>query len=75
MLLTTDYGWIGETTKRYELGTTCDVHSPSAFQSALDQAMRNCKSFQHSSVATNFLNWNSPENVKTKWAVALAAYH
>ncbi len=75
MLLTTDYGWIGETMKRYELGITCDVQSPSAFASALNQAMRDCKSFQPSSSATNFLNWNNPENVKAKWSVALAAYH
>lgn len=74
MLLTTDFGWIGENVKRYELGTTCDVLSPSIFRSALKQAVLDCKSFQHSTLSTSFLNLNSRETVKAKWAAAISAH-
>jgi len=70
-ILGSEYGWIGQTISRFELGTTCDVTNPGAFSRSLRDAVKTASQYAISPKGRRFLKYHSKENHFASWTERL----
>lgn len=66
-LLSSDYGWVGEATRRYELGTTADTTDLAALTAAVERLARSEPASTRSKVSEPFVAFNTPERFTDLW--------
>ena len=66
-VLASDFGWIGEATRRFGLGTVVDVSDHVALTAALQTSTDTLGSFRPDPRAREFVAFNTPEQFKGAW--------
>lgn len=57
-----DFGWVGDTIRRFGLGTTCNVLDNAAFAQAIEHALQSRGTFTPTEGAQRFAAFHRPEN-------------
>jgi glycosyltransferase involved in cell wall biosynthesis len=71
-VLASDFGWVGEATRRYGLGLTCDASSVDAIADRL-RAIQDHPSFAFGPTRDSFVKFNTEANFIAHWGVSLRA--
>lgn len=66
-LLSSGYGWVGEATRRYALGTTADTSDPGDLTAAVETVARSELVSTRSKVSEPFVEFNTPERFTDLW--------
>lgn len=74
-VLASDWGWIGETTREYGLGMTCNVENSSAFANALHAALGAARDYTQPKAAREFVDFHTLDNFIAQWTADLRASH
>jgi glycosyltransferase involved in cell wall biosynthesis len=70
-LLTTDYGWAGWSTERFDLGKTVNVVNFEALKNALEDSFKNTAPFPPSEKRRRFCKFHTLANQKAHWVAGI----
>ena len=72
-LLASDYGWVGEATRRYELGVTADTDDPAALVTAVHSAAGLAGTDTRTEASESFRSFNTIEGFQRTWLEGVVA--
>jgi glycosyltransferase involved in cell wall biosynthesis len=70
-VLGSDFGWVGRTVARFELGWRCDVNDPERFADTIRSSLERAAAWRPGPAAERFVRFHSPENFARAWCVCL----
>ncbi len=66
-VLGSEFGWIGEMVRQYNLGDVCDVRNHQIFAKAITSSIENSSTFMPDVSSQRFVTYNSVENYRARW--------
>jgi len=66
-VVTSNYGWLGECVRRFDLGATCDTSNPDQFAAAIAGALTRSSPLALTERAHRFVKFNTEANFKEVW--------
>jgi glycosyltransferase involved in cell wall biosynthesis len=70
-ILTHDYGWLGATVRKFDLGWACNVLDPAAFTTTVKTAFEQAPEYRQGERARRLLAFHTPENFTASWTQGL----
>lgn len=70
-VLASGFGWVGRTTRRFQLGGVCNGHSPASVASAAAEALATAADFRCSSAASRLVRYSTDANYVAHWTARL----
>lgn len=70
-VLATNTGWMANVVERFDLGMTCDVTDPGAYDDALRQMINRCQAFEPSTESVRFARYFQTANLNAHWTALL----
>jgi len=67
-LVTSEYGWLGECVRRFELGATCDATDQRVLAATIRSVLQDEAPFKLNERARRFIGFNTVDNFKAAWA-------
>ncbi len=66
-IVASDYGWLGECVRRFDLGVTCDAGRPDELASAIASMLRRAPTFALSQRGRRFVEFNTEDSFAAVW--------
>ena len=66
-VISSGFGWVGEATRRYRLGTAVNVRDPRAFADSLESALEAAFPFVPDPASRDYVRFNTPNNFRSLW--------
>jgi len=70
-MISSDYGWVGCATQRFDLGTVVNVANSDAFAAAIETSLLEAQRWNPSDKAIRYSKYNTLKNQQAHWLTTL----